>query len=238
VPQQRSRAVALLGFGSVEHAVAGAQLARRASSDVEAVELMTAAGMALVAEVKQLAPPFAIPEACLLLEVAGRSAFDDLVEVVAELPDVTETAVADGGAARERLWIWRESHTEAINTLGPPLKLDVTLPIQALAEFVAGVPRALGAVAPGARPWFFGHVADGNVHLNVTGAGEKREQVSDVLLHQVAAYAGSISSEHGIGHAKRHWLELSRSAAEIETMRALKRALDPASVLNPGVLTG
>ncbi|MGC4110452.1 MAG: FAD-binding oxidoreductase [Nocardioides sp.] len=238
VPRQRSRATALLGFDSVEHAVGAAQRVRRASGDVEAVELMTGAGMRLVADVKQVAPPFELPEACLLVEVTGRSASDDLVEIVADLPHVTETAVAEGGPARERLWLWRESHTESINTLGPPLKLDVTLPVSALAAFVGRVPGVLAAVAPTARPWFFGHVADGNVHVNVSGVESARDAASDAVLHEVAAAAGSISSEHGIGRAKRRWLELSRSAEEIETMRRIKSALDPDGILNPAVLVG
>lgn len=238
VPRQRTRAVALLGFGSVQDAVETAQLVRRASGDVEAVELMTRAGMTLVAGVKELAPPFPLPEACLLVELAGRDATEDLAEVVAELPHVTETAVAEDAPGRERLWLWRESHTEAINTLGPPLKLDVTLPSGALAEFVARVPEVLAGVAPGSQPWFFGHVADGNVHVNVTGVGSARDRASEAVLGEVAAYAGSISSEHGIGHAKARWLSLSRSAEEIETMRRIKGALDPDGILNPGVLTG
>lgn len=238
VPRQRSRATALLGFGSVERAVEAAQLTRRASGDVEAVELMTEAGMRLVAGVKQLTAPFPLPAACLLVEAAGRTATDDLVDIVAELPGVEETAMAEGGTARERLWVWRESHTEAINTLGPPLKLDVTLPAQALAEFIARVPAVLAAVDPGARPWFFGHVADGNVHVNVSGVAAVRDAASDVVLREVSSYGGSISSEHGIGRAKRPWLELSRSAEEIETMRRIKAALDPDGILNPGVLCG
>jgi FAD/FMN-containing dehydrogenase len=192
--------------------------------------------MELVARVKELPPPFALPEACLLVEVAGRSAFDDLVEVVAGLPGVVDTAVADAAPARERLWTWRESHTEAINTLGPPVKLDVTLPIGRLAEFVARVPELLAAVDPGATPWFFGHVADGNVHVNISHVTASRDAVTESVLTQVAAYAGSISTEHGIGHAKRAWLGLSRSAEEIETMRRVKGALDPDGILNPGVL--
>jgi FAD/FMN-containing dehydrogenase len=236
VPPPLTRAVALVGFASVEDAVSAARAARRASGDVEAVELMTRAGMGLVAEVKRLPPPFPLPEACLLIEVAGRSALDDLAEVVTGLERVTETAVAEGGAPGQRLWAWRESHTESINTLGPPVKLDVTLPLGSLADFVAEIPAAVQAVAPAARPWFFGHVADGNVHVNVSGADGAREQVTQVVLTRVASYGGSISSEHGIGRAKRPWLELSRSAAEIETMRRVKRALDPDLVLNPGVL--
>jgi FAD/FMN-containing dehydrogenase len=100
-------------------------------------------------------------------------------------------------------------------------------------------------VAPGARCILFGHAADGNVHVNVLGAAggpgvspEQRETspVEDAVLRLVARLGGSISSEHGIGSAKRAWLYLNRSPAEIDVFRAIKRALDPDGILNPHVL--
>jgi FAD/FMN-containing dehydrogenase len=91
-------------------------------------------------------------------------------------------------------------------------------------------------VAPDARTILFGHVNEGNLHVNVLDAVEQGEQVSDAVLRLVASYGGSISAEHGVGRAKRTWLGLSRSAAEIAMMRSIKTALDPAGLLNPGVL--
>jgi FAD/FMN-containing dehydrogenase len=84
----------------------------------------------------------------------------------------------------------------------------------------------------------FGHAADGNVHVNVLGAagGAGRSPVEDTVLRLVAGLGGSISSEHGIGTAKRPWLHLNRSPAEIDVFRAIKRAFDPAGILNPHVL--
>jgi FAD/FMN-containing dehydrogenase len=82
----------------------------------------------------------------------------------------------------------------------------------------------------------FGHVNEGNLHVNVLGAVDAAERVSDAVLRLVAEHGGSISAEHGVGRAKRSWLELSRSPSEIDAMRAVKRALDPHGLLNPGVL--
>ena len=83
-------------------------------------------------------------------------------------PAWLDAAVADSGRAAA-LWGYRERHTEAINLLGPPHKLDVTLPADRLAHFVDSVPAVVGKVAPDAQVWLFGHVADGNIHVNITG---------------------------------------------------------------------
>jgi FAD/FMN-containing dehydrogenase len=82
----------------------------------------------------------------------------------------------------------------------------------------------------------FGHVNEGNVHVNVLNAVDQGEAVTDAVLKVVASYGGSISAEHGVGRAKRDWLHLSRSTEEIAMMRAIKDSLDPHGLLNPGVL--
>ncbi len=134
------------------------------------------------------------------------------------------------------LWAYREGHAAAVNTVGPPHKLDVTLPADRLAAFIDQVPGVVAGLAPHARAWMWGHAADGNVHVNVTGVEVDDDEVDDAVLRLVADLGGSISSEHGIGTAKRRWLHLNRSPAEIDAFRALKRALDPDGILNPNVL--
>ena len=86
------------------------------------------------------------------------------------------------------------------------------------------------------RTWLFGHAADGGVHVNVTGVDPADETVDEAVFELVSELGGSISAEHGIGSAKRRWLQLMRSDSEIAAMRAVKRALDPAGILNPNVL--
>ena len=98
------------------------------------------------------------------------------------------------------------------------------------------MPEAVSAVAPGAETWLFGHAADGNVHVNVTGLAPDDPRVDDTVLRLAAQLGGTISAEHGIGTAKRAYLSLNRSEAEIAAFRAVKRALDPDGILNPNVL--
>jgi FAD/FMN-containing dehydrogenase len=112
----------------------------------------------------------------------------------------------------------------------------VTLPLGNLAEFERRVRAAIQAVAPGARPVLFGHAGDGNLHVNILGLEPDDERADDAVLRLVAELGGSISAEHGIGVAKLPWLELTRSPADIAAMRAIKRALDPAGMLNPGAV--
>ncbi|MBA2625215.1 MAG: FAD-binding oxidoreductase, partial [Acidimicrobiia bacterium] len=134
------------------------------------------------------------------------------------------------------LWRHREAHTEAVNALGVPHKLDVTLPVGGLAEFVDEVRTVVQAAAPGSTCVLFGHAADGNLHVNVVGPAPEDDSVDDAVLRLVAERGGSISAEHGIGTAKRRWLALNRSPVELATMRSIKDALDPTGTLNPNVL--
>jgi FAD/FMN-containing dehydrogenase len=89
---------------------------------------------------------------------------------------------------------------------------------------------------PGATTLLYGHVGDGNIHVNVVGPDPDDHAVDDSVLGLVVDLGGSISAEHGIGVAKRAWLARNRSAAEVAAMRAIKRALDPEGIMNPGVL--
>jgi FAD/FMN-containing dehydrogenase len=159
-----------------------------------------------------------------------------LAEAAASIDQVDDVVVATDSTRRAELWRYREAHTEAVNTLGPPHKLDVTLPLGSLSHFVDRVPDTVRAVAPVARTWLFGHVGDGNVHVNVSGLSPDDDRVDEAVLRMVGDLGGSISAEHGIGTAKKRWLHLSRSPEEISAFRSIKRALDPDGVLNPNVL--
>ena len=137
------------------------------------------------------------------------------------------------------MWRWREEHTAAIATLGVPLKLDVSLPQRAIASFLADL-QAIDAPSP---TIVFGHLGDGNLHVNFpdcfSAGAEPTDFVHELeasVLQLVASHGGSISAEHGIGVAKVGYLPLTRSPAEIAAFRRLKDAFDPAGILNPGVL--
>ncbi len=240
VPLAGERAVALVGVDSAEMAVRLALDVHRSLDVLDAAELMTGSGVDLVCELEDLPRPLSRPwPAYVLLEAASaeRDPTDDLGAAVERANVVVgDVAVATDGARREALWAYRERHTTAINMLGAPHKLDVTIPVGRLAEFVEEIPKVMAAIAPGSRTWLFGHVADGNVHVNVTGLDPDDEVTDGKVLRLVAAYGGSISAEHGIGRAKLPWLHLNRSPAEIAAFRKVKAALDPVGILNPGVL--
>jgi FAD/FMN-containing dehydrogenase len=231
-------ATALVAFADLPTAVAAASVLRRSLRGLEAVELMLADGVELVCGSFGLAPPFATPAPVVLLVEAAADGDPEaaLAEGVGGLDGVLDAAVASDGARRAALWQYREGHTDAINRIGPPHKLDVTLPASELADFIEAAPRLVAGVAPEARTWCFGHAADGNVHVNVTGLEPGDERVDDRVLRDVAARGGSISAEHGIGRAKRRWLHLAHGPAEVTAMRALRRAFDPDGICNPGVL--
>ncbi len=238
VPSTPCRTVAVLAFSSVEHALDASVSLRMALPTLVAAELFLSGGLDLVCSVTGMRSPFSRSHPVyLLVEVADRTdPTEALAEVAASIDQMTDVIVATDRSRRAELWRYREAHTEAINTLGPPHKLDVTLPLGSLPDFVQGVPGVVEAVAPTARTWLFGHVGDGNIHVNVSGLRPDDERVDEAVFEMVAEMRGSISAEHGIGTAKKQWLHLSRTAAEITTFRNLKRALDPDGVLNPNVL--
>jgi len=144
--------------------------------------------------------------------------------------------VADDTASRRALWQFREAHTDAIAAQGVPHKMDVGVPLARLADFLERVPELVEARAPGSRTFLFGHLGDGNVHVNVLGPDPADEAVDVAVLELAAELGGTISAEHGVGVAKAAHLGLVRDAGQIEAMRALKRALDPGGLLNPGAV--
>jgi len=238
VPAPEATAVALVGLDDLAAAVAVAATARRTVPGLEAAEVVLADGSALVRETFAL-PVVLEPEppVTLLLEVAGTlGAGDRLAAFLASVDGLRGSAVAEDRAGRAALWRVREEHNPAINRLGPPHKYDVTLPAARLDAVVTAVRSRVGGLDPSARLWVFGHVGDGNLHLNVTGLDPADERADDAVLALVAEAGGSISAEHGIGVAKRPWLPLARSPEEIAAFRAIKEALDPDGILNPGVL--
>jgi FAD/FMN-containing dehydrogenase len=238
VPLLTGRAVALCAVADTAEAV---ELVRsmRSLPSLEAAELFYANGLELVRAHTALPAPFAAEHpAYLLVECAQRSdPTDDLLAGLEAAGDVVlDATVASDARGRQALWAYRESHTESINANGVPVKLDVAVPLAVFSEFAAALPGVVAAVVPDARTILFGHVNEGNLHVNVLGALDDDEQVTDAVLRLVASYSGSISAEHGVGRAKVSWLELARSTAEIDLMRTIKRAVDPAGMLNPGVI--
>ena len=238
VPRQEKRIAALLPLDSVEQVVDALGGLRRTLPSLEAADFFLPEGLALVREHGEVETG-AVPDAAayVLLECAGR---EDPAEELAAALDAAglgdDALVADDTASRERLWRVREGHSEAIGAAGVPHKLDVGVPLRRLAEFVARAPALVAEASPGARTVLFGHLGDGNVHVNVLGPEPEDERADEAVLRLAAELGGTLSAEHGVGVAKARFLGLVRPAAEIAAMRGIKRALDPDGLLNPGAV--
>lgn len=214
-PLPDDRMTVLVGVDDVEAAIS---LARR-QRGLLAAEFVMGAALDLVCDVTGL--PFPLQRrwpVYLLLETAVDVRLDDTADA----------------AVDRRLWAYRERQTEAIGTLGVVHKLDVGVPLNRLRAVLDALPDL---VAPFAV-YVFGHLLEGNLHVEVVGADPDDDQVDASVLGLVTAHGGTVSAEHGVGIAKAAYLGLSRSPAELAAMRAVKRALDPRSLLNPGVILG
>ena len=153
----------------------------------------------------------------------------------------TDAALAQSEAQRSGLWALRENLSESQKFEGGSIKHDVSVPISRIPEFIAEADAAVVRFLPGARPFPFGHIGDGNIHYNVSqppGMDNKAftdlwEPLNDLVFEIVLKHAGSISAEHGIGRLKRHWMTRIKQPVELDLMRGLKQLLDPAAILNP-----
>jgi FAD/FMN-containing dehydrogenase len=233
VPRARDLVTVLCGLPGLGELHTLARLAADQVPGLLSAEFFTPAGLDVLAARAGLAPPLAVPaQAYLLLEADGPGALDDLAAVAGDYP----VAVAQTAADRARLWAYRERQPEAAGFLGAPLKLDVSVPAAHWAELAAGVAGVVAGADPDATVITFGHVADGNVHVNIVPAAPADGRHEDAVFSFVASLGGSISAEHGIGTLKARWLPLVRSAAERDLFARIRRALDPAGILNPHVL--
>jgi FAD/FMN-containing dehydrogenase len=240
VPRLDARVAALVPLDSVEDAAALLAALRAEAPSIESCDFFLDEGLSLVlAHQRRSSPLERRRPVYVLAECAGRSDPTEELAAALERAGIEDALIADDTVSRERLWALREGHTEAIGAAGVPHKLDVGVPLAALARFLAEVPRVVAAAVPdvlNARAILFGHLGDGNVHVNVLGPDADDERADDAVLELVLACGGTISAEHGIGVAKARWLERARGAREVAAMRAIKHALDPDDLLNPGAV--
>lgn len=231
--------VVLLGFPDAATAIDAVPTVRRKVQDLHALELFFADGLDLVCRTFDLPRPLAdFHGAYLLVEAAGAAGVAERLGPALSGLDLPAdaTAVAAEPGQRRRLWRYREAHTEAISLLGIAHKLDISVPLDVMAEFVHEVRARVASCNPEAALWIFGHAGDGNLHVNITGVDTANSGLDELVLTMVARCGGSISAEHGVGRAKADFLHLNRSAAEIAVARRIKAAFDPDGILNPGVL--
>ena len=235
-PRLPARAVALVALPDMTTAVALLAALRAHAPRLESADFFLDAGLQLVLDHQRranptahAAPVYVIAE-CAAAASAGATPTDELAAALTAAGH-EDALIADDTASRERLWALREGHAEAINAAGVPHKLDVGVPLAALPAFVAQVSDRYGTEAI-----LFGHLGDGNVHVNLLGLDPRDVAADEAILELVIAHGGTISAEHGIGTAKAAYLQRARGAADYAAMRAIKRALDPHGILNPGVV--
>jgi FAD/FMN-containing dehydrogenase len=153
-----------------------------------------------------------------------------------------DAAIAQSKAQGAELWALREHIPEAQRREGPNIKHDISLPVSEIPAFLAQARAALDVALPGVRYVVFGHLGDGNLHYNLAAPEGTAAEVfmanttrANRIVHDlVNAHGGSISAEHGIGQLKCAELTRYKSAVELDLMRAIKAALDPRGILNPG----
>jgi FAD/FMN-containing dehydrogenase len=175
-------------------------------------------------------------------EAETRGLMEILLEEAASLSIVDDAAFAETLEHRNAFWRLRTSMSDAQKPEGGSIKHDISVPVSSVPDFMDEATAAVERLLPGARVVAFGHLGDGNIHFNVSqppDADKKAflaewQRVNAAVHEIVLGYDGSISAEHGIGVLKRDLLPGAKDPVALETMRAIKRALDPAGILNPG----
>ena len=224
---------------------------RRLATGLTGFEVMNRFSLDLVAKhFPQLPQP--LPQAAwtVLLEqsdtegeASARERFESLLGAALEAGTVQDAVVAETIAQSSALWHVRESIPLAQAEEGLNIKHDIALPVSSIPDFVAQTDAALGRAIAGVRLVNFGHLGDGNLHYNVQAPPgddaaaflrEREPEVNAIVYDAVQAFGGSISAEHGIGQLKREELVHRKPAEALSMMRAIKHALDPQGLMNPG----
>ncbi len=234
----------ILPFPSLETAAAAVEKIFSAGFDPAACEIAERAALAAVARVEPLPRELAGSEAMLLLELDGPEAGALLaaaagIDALATSLGASPALVAEDAAGQRRLWQIRRRIGEAVKQLSVYKEADTVVPRAALAALVQAARAA--AARQGLTAICYGHAGDGNLHVNLLRGElaadlweERRDRAEEELFRAVVALGGKISGEHGIGLVQRRFLPLALSPPEIAAMGALKAALDPRGILNPG----
>jgi len=228
-------------------------LRERVGSRLTAFELMPRFGLELQLKHEMIArdpapsvsPWYSLVELNRMTGTAA-GALEDALEDAIERGIVLDASMALSEADRTLMWAAREQMSEVQSKEGASIKHDISVPVASVPRLIAEGVAAVEKVVPGIRPCPFGHLGDGNIHFNFSqpvGAGPKafmaREaEVNAVVYEVVARLNGSISAEHGIGQLKSGLLSRVKDPVALEMMRAVKRALDPNRILNPGKVLG
>jgi FAD/FMN-containing dehydrogenase len=230
------RVTAICGFADLEALVEAGRTFRDVDG-IAALEMIDGRAAALTHEHRGVGAPVTGDWLLLVELAADHDQTDQLADLLDDVPMCGEPAVGVDLAAQQRLWQVRESLAEVLGVYGPPLKFDVSLPAAVIGEFERSAVDLIHTQAPEALPLLFGHIGEGNLHLNVLRFPADRErELYEPMMNLIAQSGGNVSSEHGVGSRKRPYLGMSREAADIAAMRTVKAALDPTGYLNPAVL--
>lgn len=253
-PKPAGREVAYVGVASPKDALALLKRSEaRAGGQLTAFEFMPRIGMEFTLRHTQGArDPMGEPhDWYVLMEISSARSPEDARETLEtilgeafEAGEVADAAIAQSQREAEDFWRMREELSWAQKPEGGSIKHDVSVPVALVPEFLETAGEAVEAAMPGARIVAFGHLGDGNVHYNISqpvGADTKAflarwTEMNGIVHSIVAGLGGSFSAEHGIGMLKRSELARTKPEAEMELMRAIKQAVDPYSIMNPGKL--
>ena len=237
-PTPSQRITAICGFTELAALVAAAQEFRDLDG-IAALEMIDARACRVTTEHLDVSAPVDSPW-MLLVELAGDTDVSERLADALEIVEISgEPAVGVDVAAQQRLWRLREAVTEILGAFGPPLKFDVSLPLAGIARFARDSTDLVAGLAPDAMPVLFGHIGEGNLHLNLLRCalgGDRERAVYAAMMELIAGCGGNVSSEHGVGSRKRDYVGMSREPADIAAMRRVKAAFDPTGYLNAAVL--
>jgi FAD/FMN-containing dehydrogenase len=167
----------------------------------------------------------------------GRAKLEALLTTCLEQGEIADGALAASETERARFWQIRENFEPEQKKFDLIYGYDVSLPLEAMADYVESVRSELTARFNDAELFAYGHIGDGNLHFSIYPGRERdRNAVDEMVYFPLQALHGSVSAEHGIGLEKKAYLKYTRSEAEIELMRKTKRMMDPDNILNPGKL--
>ncbi|PCD78183.1 FAD-binding oxidoreductase [Pseudothioclava arenosa] len=244
VPAPRAYATALLGMESLGAALDLLNaLQAGTGAAVEAFEFMPAAFMERLGALKpDLACPFAPQPVNILIETATTMAGEDpqarleaLLAEAFEAGQISEAVLAGSEAQRRKLWAMREAAAEITFTEPDLVDTDVALPLDRLETFLSRMHARLLAIDPGARELSVAHLGDGNIHYAAYPSDPALKPViRAAVAEEAVALGGSFSAEHGVGVSKRATMAAHKDPVALEVMRAIKAALDPKNILNPG----
>jgi FAD/FMN-containing dehydrogenase len=249
-PAPTAHATALIGIASLQ---TGLDIFKKLQADsgpaLTSCEFFSHHALALgLAYLPDSKSPFEAP-AYILAELSAHAPNDPIedrllacLEPLIETGAIIDAVVAKSAAERSKLWALRESLSDGELTAGGAIKHDIAVPIGDMPATVTAIETAIAAKFPGYRPNIFGHLGDGNLHINIrppagqtfADIADQKSAITELVESIAVAHAGSFSAEHAIGQMRLSGMATHKSPTELALMRKLKHALDPTGLLNPG----